>query len=304
MFVNIKAYSGGSLIYEGNPYDNSVGTLKGLPGVAGSPALASHEEYIDTIVYEAKTSSSLTGEQKTFHFVLATGRYKDNRIPPKGFDIAGAAQRICTPVWHGADTPGYFTAQEYAGGYDDVNLTIAPGADNIELSLYYQGASREYVKFLKDEINGTATTLVTPTPAGDTISYIIQTDPFFSQLREWGNVIWDLWHHNHGLDGIGTPVDGIVPYQMAQASWSLHFLITRTEYTSGGDYRIHFLSQPGTTYTISYCDDLSDTPVFAPFENNGSLTAASSTSTFTDDFTSNTSGGPSATGNRFYRILY
>ncbi|MFN2196699.1 MAG: phosphoglycerate kinase, partial [Anaerolineales bacterium] len=39
-------------------------------------------------------SSSLTGEDETFHFALATGRYKDNRIPPKGFRIGEAADRL------------------------------------------------------------------------------------------------------------------------------------------------------------------------------------------------------------------
>ena len=32
---------------------------------------------------------------------LATERYKDNRILPKGFRIADAAGRLCEPIWHG-----------------------------------------------------------------------------------------------------------------------------------------------------------------------------------------------------------
>jgi hypothetical protein len=215
MFVNIKAYSGGNLIYEVNPYDDTVGTLKGLPGAP----LGANEEYRDELVYEVHPSSSLTGENQTFHFVLATGRYKDNRIPPRGFNIEAAAERLSEPVWEGSADPDYFTAAEYAGGYDDVSVSIPSGADQVDVTLYYQGTSREYVDFLRREINGTGTTLSSPTPSGEPAAYIIQTDPFFSQLKAWGETLWQLWYHNHGLDGSGTPVEGIVPFEMATATW-------------------------------------------------------------------------------------
>lgn len=225
MFVNIKAYLSGSLIYEANPYDYSIGTLKGLPHSHSSPPLGPDEVYIDEIVYEVHPSSSLTGEEETFHFVLATGRYKDNRIPPKGFDVAEAERRLSEPVWHGESDPNYFTIDEYAGGYDDISLNIASGADYIEVTLYYQGTSREYIEFLRDEINGvqhlTLPTMPgTPGP-GDPNNYIIQTDPFFAQLTAWGNVIWELWEHNHGLgttQPTNGPVDAIVPFTMTQAT--------------------------------------------------------------------------------------
>ena len=63
------------------------------------------------------------------------------------------------PRWHGAAAPDYFTAAEYAGGYDDVALTIPAGADAVEVRLYYQTTSREYIEFLRDEINGNGSTL-------------------------------------------------------------------------------------------------------------------------------------------------
>jgi hypothetical protein len=210
MFLNIKAYANASLIYEVNPYDYAVGTLKGFPGTALGP----NEVYMDALVYEVHPSSlDITGEEQTFHFVLATSRSKDNRIPPKGFDISRAAERISQPVWHGAPDPAYFSGEEYAGGYDDVSLSIAPNATQVEVTLYYQGTSREYIEFLRDEINGTGN-LTLPAEA-----YIIQTDPFFSQLKAWGNTIWELWRHNHGLDGSGKEVAGIVPFAMTEATW-------------------------------------------------------------------------------------
>jgi hypothetical protein len=221
MFVNIKAYDDfGSLVYEVNPYDYGVGTLKGFPDAT---PLGPNEVYIDELVYEVHPSSSLTGEIKTFHFVLADDRSKDNRIPPKGFDIANAPSRLSEPVNPTTHTPdlGYFTAGEYDGGYDQHDLTIPTGAASVVLELYYQGTSREYIKFLRDEINGTASTLSSPTPLDEPEAYIVQTDPFFAQLKAWGDTIWDLWEHNHGLGLIpptNGPVDCIVPFLMTQAS--------------------------------------------------------------------------------------
>jgi hypothetical protein len=219
MFVNVKAYSGGAVIYEVNPYDAAAGTLKGLTypyqpelGLPDPQPLAVTEVYADELVYEMKPSSKdLTGESKTFHFALATGRYKDNRIPPKGFDIANAGARLSIPVMGGNEVPDYFSAAEYAGGYDDVTLNIPAGADYVEVNLFYQTTSREYIEFLRDEINGTGNlTLSSPTPSGEADAYIVQSDPFFGQLRAWGDTIWDLWTHNMN-------VDGAAPFLMAQA---------------------------------------------------------------------------------------
>ena len=218
MFVNIKAYAGGSLIYEVNPYDSAAGTLKGLSynylgqGLPDPQPLAANEIYVSELVYEMNPSSTdLTGEAKTFHFVLGTSRYKDNRIPPKGFDINGAEERISVPVWGGEEIPDYFTTAEYTGGYDAVSLTILDGADNVEVSLYYQTTSREYIEFLRDEINGTGNLTLNGTGAGGDQAYIIQTDPFFAQLKAWGNTIWELWTHNMNWDGAA-------PFLMTQAT--------------------------------------------------------------------------------------
>jgi hypothetical protein len=222
MFVNIKAYANGSLIHEINPYDYTAGTLKG-PKFPASPDLSPNEAYVDELVYEVHLKSDLTGEsEKTYHVALATGRYKDNRIPPKGFDIENAGGRLCEPLWHGVSDLEYFTTDEYSGGYDDVQLagtSFPSGADRIKVALYYQGTSREYIESLRDEINGTAGTLSEPTPSGEPHAYIVQTDPFFRRLKAWGNTIWQLWYHNHGLDGLGAYVPGIVPFQMTQATW-------------------------------------------------------------------------------------
>ena len=223
MFVNIRAYIGGALIYEVNPYDAAAGTLKGLMGQSYSdpyPAfegalpdptpLGLNEAYVDELVYETHPKSSLTGESHTFHFALADERDKDNRIPPKGFRIADAASRLIEPAEDGKPVLGYFTAAEYAGGYDDVSLTIASGAEVVEVNLYYQTTSREYVQFLSDEIDGRASTL-TGTGAGGDPPYLAQTDPFFAGLKAWGATVWKLWEHN-------KDVPSAAPFLMTQAT--------------------------------------------------------------------------------------
>ncbi len=236
MFINIKAYgSDGSVIYEVNPYDDLAGTLVGLSyNYQDDPDLPlprqldpDTEAYVDQLVYEMHPESSLTGEDETFHFALATGRHKDNRIPPKGFDIANADLRLSVPVYYvGGQDQGaaYFESDEYSGGYDAVSSDPASpfyvpgleqfpaGADYVEVNLYYQTTSREYIEFLRDEINATGNlTLSSPTPSGEPEAYIIQTDGFFSQLKAWGDTIWQLWAHNMG-------VDGAAPFLMTSAT--------------------------------------------------------------------------------------
>ncbi len=203
MFVNVRAYVGGTLVYEVNPYDADAGTLKGLDPASSpaSPPLAPHESRRDELVYEVNPKSDLTGESKTFHFVLATGRYKDNRIPPRGFRVNEALDRQSEPVWQGVSDTNYFTAAEYAGGYDEVSLQLPRGAERIEFQLYYQTTSREYMEFLRDQINGTGTTLSSPTLSGEPQAYIVQTDPYFARLKAWGTTMWELWWNNRHVPG-------------------------------------------------------------------------------------------------------
>ena len=220
MFVNIKAYdSTGALIHEINPYDYAAGTLAGLndPVVNGGGgyhypyadttgtvplprSLGPNEVYNDALVYEMHPTSALTNELESFHFALATGRYKDNRIPPKGFRIAEAAARHSVPAWHGVEDPNYFTAAEYANGYDEVSVAVPNETASIDITLYYQTTSREYIEFLRDEIQGYTNnpgseTLTSPGAGGDP-AYLVQTDPWFTQLAAWGDTIWELWLNN------------------------------------------------------------------------------------------------------------
>jgi hypothetical protein len=198
MFLNIKFYdTDGALLGEVNPYEPLV-TTQDINGdevyISGGNLTKTNEE----LVWEAEMSSNLTGENKSFHFALATERYKDNRIPPKGFNTSGMYDRMVQPRWNGTDAPSYFTVEEYAGGYDKITINKPTGTAYWTATLFYQTTSKEYIEFLRDEINGNANTLSSPTPSGEPQAYIIQTDPFFSNLKGWGNAIWDLWLHNNG----------------------------------------------------------------------------------------------------------
>jgi hypothetical protein len=82
----------------------------------------------------------------------------------------------------------------------------------VEVNLYYQTTSREYIEFLRDEINGTGNLTLTDPGAGGGPAYIVQTDPFFAQLKAWGDTIWNLWTHNMN-------VDGAAPFLMTQATF-------------------------------------------------------------------------------------
>lgn len=213
MFLNVKFYDadGNELpAYEINPYEPLV-TAKDAAGNDVYVSGGTLRSKVETLVWEAEMASDLTGEEKSFHFALATRRHKDNRIPPKGFDIAKAAERKSEPVWNGMSAPDYFTPEEYAGGYDEVTIALPPGAVGYKAALYYQTTSKEYVEFLRDEIKGTAMTLTSPTPSGEPNAYIVQTDPFFANLKGWGDAIWDLWLHNGGAAPVEMAVLNDVP---------------------------------------------------------------------------------------------
>jgi hypothetical protein len=201
VFLNVKFYDkDGNLLGEINPYDPLVTTISGgnEAYVSGGILTKTHEK----LVWEAIMSSSLTGENKTFHVALATDRYKDNRIPPKGFDTTQMNSRMVQPRWNGEDAPNYFTSEEYAGGYDEVTIDLPSGTVTWNATLYYQTTSKEYVEFLRDEINGDGQTLASPAPSGELLAYIIQDDPFFSNLKGWGDAMWDLWLHNDGNEPV------------------------------------------------------------------------------------------------------
>lgn len=155
----------------------------------------------------------------------------------------------------------------YADGqhWDDSFYALPAGAVRAEVKLYYQSTSKEFVEFLRDE-NVTNTK---------------------------GQELYDLWNNNGKCP----------PTLMGQKTWLLAFQLGRVGFNAEGKLEFHFTSRPGTTYKIEYTDNLI-APVWHDFQNNGTLVATETASEFTDDFTANTSGAPSASGARFYRFSH
>lgn len=152
MWINVKFYDdGGNLLAESAAYDTETGVL-------GHDAAA--------MIYEAKPgldtdTASLANEDPgpSFHFVLNNKIYKDNRIPPRGFNNALFSSFGGAPV-----------GREYADGqyWDDAWYSVPFGAVSATATLYYQSTSKEYVEFLRDK-NATDNT---------------------------GQLMYDLWNNN------------------------------------------------------------------------------------------------------------
>ena len=103
-----------------------------------------------TKVYQAKLGidaavAGKTGlpEGESFHFILNNVILFDNRIPPIGFTNAGFEAVQAEPV-------GY----SYADGqhWDDTSFIIPPDTFQAVVTIYFQLTSREYIEFLRDEV--------------------------------------------------------------------------------------------------------------------------------------------------------
>jgi hypothetical protein len=134
MWVNVRFLDAkGGVVAEHGGYDHEEAVLTGLP----------------TKVYEAKHGidaavAAATGlpAGENFHLALANTKFKDNRIPPRGFTNAAFEADGCQPVNY-----------EYADGqyWDDTAFAIPAGAVEAVAVLYYQTTTREYIEFLRDE---------------------------------------------------------------------------------------------------------------------------------------------------------
>lgn len=149
--------------------------------------------------------------------------------------------------------------------WDDTLYALPAGATRAEVRLYYQSTSKEFVEFLRDE----------------------------NRTNTKGQELYNLWATN----GMCPPT------LVVQSTWVTAFQLKTAQFTSQGRFRIEFLCRPGTPYTIEYTDTLPAT-IWQTFVANGSHTPTQTSSSFEDDFTTNTSGGSSPTGGRFYRIRY
>lgn len=135
IWVNARFFDAGStLIAESAAYDAGTGVL------AHDPQAKVYEVHpgIDTNI------SGLVGipAGPSLHFVLNNKIYHDNRIPPRGFTNAAFAQFGGAPVGH-----------SYADGqyWDETAYNLPAGTRRVEVRLYYQSTSKEFVEFLRDQ---------------------------------------------------------------------------------------------------------------------------------------------------------
>jgi PKD repeat protein len=151
IWINLKAFNSlTAQSYESGYYDAATGYLNKTgvkvyeikPGL--SPGLAA-------------TLGLTPGE--SFHFVLNDTIYFDNRIPPRGFTNANFRAIQSPPVAYTYPDGQYWDETTY-------NLPFAP--DSVEMTLYYQTTTKEYVTFLRDE----------------------------NVTNNAGQVMYDLWNNN------------------------------------------------------------------------------------------------------------
>ena len=134
MWINVKYFDAfNSLIGERGSYNANSAVLS-----TSSTTVFARELGIDAAVAAATGKP----EGKGFHFALNNVVLKDNRIPPRGFTNAGFTEAQAPPV-----AESYFDEQFW----HDTKFAIPDGAASVEVGLYYQTTSKEYIEFLRDE---------------------------------------------------------------------------------------------------------------------------------------------------------
>ncbi len=138
IWVNVKFFDGMSqLIEERGYYDTATADL-----------------VEDTKVYQTKhgidaTVAAASGqpEGESFHLALNNKLFFDNRIPPMGYTNAAFEAVQAHPVGYSYDDGQH---------WDDTRYAIPTGAASAEITLYYQTSSKEYIEFLRDEVDAPA----------------------------------------------------------------------------------------------------------------------------------------------------
>lgn len=150
MWINVVFKdSSGNLLAEHGAYDPLLAELD-----AGS-----------TKVYErtsgiSAATAALTGRPagESFHLVLNSTIIKDNRIPPMGFNNAEFES-----VQAGHQPPNLYADGQY---WDDTYFTIPANSATVTVNVYHQTTTREYIEFLRDEVNS-----ITPPNGAGQLAY-------------------------------------------------------------------------------------------------------------------------------------
>ena len=134
IWINVKAFNDAStLVYESGSYDTATAVL------TDDAALKIYEANLGITPAWAAQINKPAGE--SFHFVLNNTYIKDNRIPPRGYTVANFDQPGLRPV-----------GATYADGqfWDETHYDLPSNTRRVEVALYYQTASKEYIDFLRE----------------------------------------------------------------------------------------------------------------------------------------------------------
>ena len=170
IWINLKAYSAlDGQVYESGTYEFATGVLttSGTKIYQIKPGLSSN-------------IAAITGlpEDVSFHFVLSDTIYFDNRIPPRGFTNANFDSIQSPPVGYTYEDGQYWDETIY-------QLPFVP--DSVDVILYYQTTSKEYVEFLRD--NDSTSVLIGGLHAGQKM-YDLWNNNGKSAPEVMNNSIW------------------------------------------------------------------------------------------------------------------
>lgn len=134
VWLNVKFFDDGmTLLGESGAYDAATGELTR----DAASKIYEIEPGLDEV------TAPLVGVEPgpSFHFVLNNKVFKDNRIPPRGFDNGVFA------LFGGAPVGAAYADGQY---WDDTYYAPPAGATSAQVTLYYQSTSKEFVEFLRD----------------------------------------------------------------------------------------------------------------------------------------------------------
>jgi hypothetical protein len=160
--------------YDCTDYDNPIAVRGGYDFATADLDGASTKVYEMLGGLDNDLAASLSRPAgPAHHFVLTNAVFKDNRIPPRGFNNTKYAAIQAAPV-----------AYSYSDGqyWDDTFFDIPSFAVGARVTLYYQATSKEYIEFLRDN---------NPNPGNPSNA---------------GQVAYNLWAAN----GKGAPVEMVV----------------------------------------------------------------------------------------------
>ena len=137
IWINLVAKNeAGTIVFESGGYDETTGFLTDEAG--------SKVYQIKPGMDEAVATATGNDPGPSFHFVLNNKIFSDNRIPPRGFTNAAFEAIQSPPVNYSYADGQYWDISDYS-------LPLSTAL--VEVKLFYQTLSGEYVTFLRDENN-------------------------------------------------------------------------------------------------------------------------------------------------------